>query len=96
MTLGVHLYIMTLTTRHTPHERGNKMKTKELKVNYCGRAQQDRMEKNGWTLKIRESVRETPEELYDRLIAQGYTQVKVYWEGTRVKGIHSYFAFVKR
>lgn len=66
-----------------------------IKVNYCGRKQQEQMFKNGWSLKIPESPNETPEEIYNRLIEQGYKQVKVYWEGTRIRGIHSYFAFVK-
>lgn len=65
-----------------------------IKVNHCGGKQQERMIQNGWTLKLAE-FRETPEELYNRLIASGYKQIKVYWEGTRVRGIHSYFAFVK-
>lgn len=67
-----------------------------LKVNYCGNEQQTRMIKNGWTTMLRNSYSETPEELYDRLINSGYKQVKVYWCGTMIRGIHSYFAFVKR
>ena len=67
----------------------------EIKVNYCGRKQQDRMEKNGWFLMLAE-FGETPEELYKRLTEEGhYKQVKVYWEGTMIRGIHDYFAFVK-
>lgn len=66
-----------------------------MKVNYCGGSQQERMIQNGWTLMLAQ-FRETPEELHARLIASGYTKVKVYWEGTRVRGIHDYFAFVKR
>jgi hypothetical protein len=58
-----------------------------IKVNHCGGKQQERMIQNGWTLKLAE-FRETPEELYNRLIASGYKQVKVYWEGTRIRGIH--------
>ena len=65
-----------------------------IKVNYCGGKQQERMIKNGWFLVCAE-FGETPEELYNRLVASGYKQVKVYWEGTRIRGIHSYFAFVK-
>jgi hypothetical protein len=74
-----------------PGRKGEKMK-----VNYCGKEAQTRMIKNGWFLMLPESYTETPEELYDRLINSGYTQVKVYWCGTRIKGIHDYFAFVKR
>jgi hypothetical protein len=68
---------------------------KTIKVNHCGGEQQERMCKNGWFL-ICAEFRESPEELYDRLIARGYSKVKVYWEGTRIRGIHSYFAFAKR
>ena len=66
----------------------------ELKVNYCGGKQQEKMVKNGWSLRVAE-YRETPEELYNRLVKTGYKQVKVYWTSTRIRGIHSYFAFVK-
>ena len=66
----------------------------EIKINYCGGKQQERMIENGWTLKLAE-FRETPEELYKRLITKGYKQIKIYWIGTRIRGIHDYFAFVK-
>jgi hypothetical protein len=65
----------------------------EIKVNYCGGKQQERMIKNGWRMILAE-FRETPEELYERLVARGY-KVKVYWDSTRIRGIHDYFAFVK-
>ena len=66
-----------------------------MKVNYCGKEQQERMIKNGWTLKLAESYQESPEEIYERLVKCGYTQVKVYWMSTMIRGIHNYFAFVK-
>ena len=65
-----------------------------MKVNYCGKAQQERMEKNGWWLELAD-LNETPEHLYERLTNKGYKQVKVYWIGTRIRGIRDYFAFVK-
>ena len=67
-----------------------------MKVNYCGKEQQERMSKNGWWLELAESYQESPEAMYDRLTKKGYSQVKVYWCGTMIRGIHKYFAFVKR
>lgn len=66
-----------------------------MKVNYCGGAQQERMIANGWRIALSE-FRETPEELLERLTKAGYSKVKVYYESTRVRGIHDYFAMVKR
>ena len=66
-----------------------------MKVNYCGKAQQERMIKNGWTLKLAE-VGEFEEELYERLSKEGYSQVKIYYDTTMIRGLHKYFAMVKR
>ena len=63
------------------------------RVYYCGGDAQERMCRNGWTLMLSE-FRETPEELFTRLSAR-YSKVKVYYDTTCVKGLHSYFAFVK-
>lgn len=69
---------------------------KKVNVNRCGRDAQARMLKNGWHLMITESCSEGPQELYDRLVATGrYTDIRVFWHGTRIPGIHNYFAFVK-
>ncbi len=68
-----------------------------------GRYGQIRMEDKGWRLRITQTVKdegavyvrsETPQELYDRLSKQ-YAKVKVYYSGTMVRGIHSYYAFCK-
>lgn len=67
-----------------------------MKVNYLNGAGQDRMLRNGWMLMLPISYTETAEKMHERLTALGYTQVKVYWEGTQIRGIHRYFAFVKR
>lgn len=66
-----------------------------MKVNYCGKQAQERMGKNGWKMKLPLNYQETPEQMRDRLLQEGYNQVKVYWCGTMIRGIHSYFAFVK-
>ena len=66
----------------------------EMKVYNISRARQEQMEKNGWILKTAE-FNELPEELHSRLSKEGYSQVKVYYEGTRVRGIHRFYAFVK-
>lgn len=61
-----------------------------------GKAFQARMESNGWTLKLRDNCNETAQELYDRLEATGkYSDIKVYYTGTQIRGLHNYFAFVK-
>ena len=66
----------------------------ELKINYCGGARQEAMSKNGWILKLRDSDDESPEKMYERL-SKDYEKVKVYWESTMIRGLHTYFAFVK-
>ena len=66
-----------------------------MKVNYCGRKQQKRMIANGWRIMLAERCSETPEAMYERLTKMGYSQVKVYYDTTCIRGLHSYFAFVK-
>lgn len=61
---------------------------------YCGGKEQEKMIARGWKLKIAEDPRETPREIFDRLI-QSYDRVKIYYDTTRVRGLHSYFAMVK-
>ena len=61
---------------------------------YCGGKEQEKMIDRGWKLKIAEDPRETPREIFDRLI-QSYDRVKIYYDTTRVRGLHSYFAMVK-
>lgn len=79
-------------------------KMSNLKVNYCGKAAQERMIRNGWTLAIPKTVidpgarykrKETEEELYERL-SKIYDDVRIYWCGTAIPGIHSHFAMCKR
>ena len=65
-----------------------------MKVNYCGGKAQERMERNGWRLVIRDSYRETEEQLYERL-SKKYDDVRIYWCGTMIPGIHDIFAMVK-
>jgi hypothetical protein len=71
------------------------MNGERVRINYCGREAQERMSRNGWRLYVRDSYQETCEQLYERVSGYGYKQVKIYWCGTMVKGIHSYFAFAK-
>lgn len=66
-----------------------------MKVNYCGGKAQKKMIANGWKLMLADSYRESPEDIYERLTKMGYSQVKVYYESTCIRGLHSYFAFVK-
>ena len=67
---------------------------KELKINYCGAKRQEEMSNNGWWMELRESYQESPEEMFNRL-SKKWGNVKIYWIGTRIRGIHSYFAFCK-
>lgn len=66
-----------------------------MKVNYCGNKAQKRMIENGWKVMLAEGYCEPPEHIYERLIKEGYSQVKVYYETTCIRGLHSYFAMVK-
>lgn len=61
---------------------------------YCGGKEQEAMMARGWKIRIAEDPRETPREIFDRLI-QSYDRVKIYYDTTRVRGLHSYFAMVK-
>ncbi len=63
-------------------------------VRYCGRKEQDRMCANGWRIKLAESYTESPEAMFERL-SKAYKQVKVYYDTTQIRGLHSYFAMVK-
>ena len=65
-----------------------------MKTNYCGREQQKRMIKNGWRLELAE-LNESDDHLYERL-SKDYSKVKVYYTTTCIRGLHKYFAFVKR
>ena len=66
-----------------------------------GRDGQIRMDNNGWTLRIPQTIKrngwsqfESAQELYDRL-SKSYDKVKVYYTGTMIRGIHDYFAYCK-
>ena len=67
-----------------------------MTVNYCGGKQQEKMIKNGWRVELAKSYNESPEEIKDRLTGCGYSKVKVYYDTTRIRGFHTYFAMVKR
>lgn len=58
---------------------------------------QKRMIANGWRIELTKNCSESAQALYDRLEATGrYSDIKVYWSSTRIRGLHEYFAFVKR
>lgn len=57
---------------------------------------QERMIRNGWRIQLPLNYSESAQALYDRLAASGrYSDIKVYWSSTRIRGLHEYFAFVK-
>lgn len=66
-----------------------------MKCYSLSRSRQEEMCAKGWTIKVRDNCRETPEEFYERL-SKEYSKVHVYWTGTRVRGHHDYYAMVKR
>lgn len=69
---------------------------KEVKVNYGGTQFQERMSRNGWYLKIADNYGESAQTLYDKLAATGYySDIKIYWDSTCVRGLRKYYAFVK-
>ena len=72
---------------------------KEIKTNYAPfktYALCNGNNKEGWLLKIKNSCRESNEEFYNRLVEEGYTNIKFYETSTRVRGIHNVIAYVKR
>lgn len=64
-----------------------------MKINYCGGAAQERMARNGWTMRL-PNFGESPDELHARL-SEKWDDVRVYWTGTMIRGIHNHFAFCK-
>jgi len=57
---------------------------------------QERMIKNGWRIMVKNSSRESNEDLIKRLNVLGYNKIKLYEETTNVRGYHHVFAMCKR
>ena len=72
-----------------------KEKPKMNNPRYCGGKEQEEMEARGWRVMIKDRMDETAEEMFERL-SKSYSKVKIYWDTTRVRGLHDYFAMVKR
>ena len=70
---------------------------KAVNINNGGAKEfQERMIRNGWRIQLPLNYTESAQALYDRLNATGrYSDIKVYWASTQIRGLHSYFAFVK-
>lgn len=70
---------------------------KRVNVNNGGGKEfQERMLHNGWRIQLPINYSESAQALYDRLNGTGrYSDIKVYWSSTRIRGLHEYFAFVK-
>lgn len=66
-----------------------------MKINNLGKKGQERMLNNGWRIIVTDNCSETPEQLKERCENLGYNEVKIYWCGTQIKGIHTIFAMVK-
>ena len=67
---------------------------KRCNVYNCGKKKQEEMSAKGWRLKLSSGYNQTPQEIYDEM-AKHYIEVKIYWCGTRIPGLHDYFAFVR-
>lgn len=46
-------------------------------------------------LMIRDSIHETDEEMFARLVSYGYTHITFYYSTTRIPGLYDLFAYVK-
>ena len=64
------------------------------RVNYLGGDGQDRMERNGWRMEIADYPGESQDTMYTRL-SEKWEDVRIYWCGTMIPGIHSLFAMCK-
>ena len=72
---------------------------KEIKTNY----RKERYEypicngedRKGWTIKLKDSCRESDHEFFERLVEQGYKRISFYETTTCVKGLHELIAYVK-
>ena len=61
------------------------------------RAAEERMLRNGWRIKIKTSdVRESDEALVERLLKDGYSQIKLYYSTGMIRGLYDTFAMVKK
>lgn len=73
---------------------------KEIKTNYRKGRYSFPMcngeDRKGWTMKIKESCRESNEEFFQRLVERGYTHISFYEVSTRIRGLHDTIAYVKR
>lgn len=65
-----------------------------MRVSYCSKAKQKRMIAKGWRLMIAKWL-ESPEELFERLIKEGFSKIKICYTSTIGRG-NQYFAMVKR
>ena len=64
-------------------------------VHHLGKDGQERMARNGWRLRVADKCNESAQEMYDRLSAH-YSDVRIYWTGTMIPGIHSRYAECKK
>ena len=60
------------------------------------RASEERMLRNGWRIKITASPFEKDEALVERLLKDGYSQIKLYYSTGMIRGLYDTFAMVKK
>lgn len=65
-----------------------------MRINHLSKVGQERMIRNGWVLMLPLNYMENIEEMHKRLSVE-YSDVRIYWCGTMVRGIHNYFAMCK-
>ena len=65
------------------------------RIGILGGEGQERMSRNGWRMKLTNRSTESQKQFVERLIAEGYTHIKLYKDTGMVRGYHDIFAFVK-
>jgi hypothetical protein len=65
-----------------------------VNVNNCGKVRQEQMIDKGWRVKLSSGYNSMPQDIYDEWKSI-YSEVKIYWCGTRIPGLRDYFAMVK-
>ena len=67
---------------------------KRMTAYNCGKVRQEQMIERGWRIKLSSCYNEYPQDIYDEW-KDIYSEVRVCWCGTRIRGLRDYFAMVK-
>jgi len=74
----------------------NTSKGKKGYYTILSKASEERMIRNGWRIKITNSPFERDEALVERLLKDGYSQIKLYYSTGKIRGLYDTFAMVKK